>query len=128
MQKTVLIIEDNPGHVRLAKEVLEGAGYRVLMATNGIDGMRKAAEDNPDLVILDLMLPGLDGFEVCHRLRSDPRNAFLPIVVLSAKAQQSDKDMAAHVGADMYLTKPADPLEILDRVQTLLEDVIGADG
>lgn len=124
MSKTVLIIEDNPGHVRLARAVLEGAGYRVALATNGVEGMKKAQDENPDLIILDLMLPGLDGFEICHRLRTDPKHAFLPIIVMSAKAQQSDKDMARHVGADLYLTKPVDPLEMLDRVQTLLEDVV----
>ena len=77
-------------------------------------------DEKPDLIILDVMLPGIDGFEICHRLRSEPRTAPLPILMLSAKAQEIDKDTGVKVGADDYLAKPADPSEIVSRVESLL--------
>ena len=76
--------------------------------------------ESPDLVILDVMLPGMDGFEICHRLRSEPTTAHLPILMFSAKAQEIDKDTGIKVGADDYLTKPAAPAEIVSRVEKLL--------
>jgi DNA-binding response OmpR family regulator len=90
------------------------------MASNGLEGVRKARTESPDLVILDVMLPGMDGFEICHRLRSEPATAKLPILMFSAKAQEIDRDTGIKVGADDYLTKPAAPAEIVSRVAKLL--------
>lgn len=120
MARKILIIEDDPGAARLAEYALDREGYQVVIAANGVDGMRKAQEEQPDLLILDIMLPGLDGFEICHRLRAESGSDHLPILMISAKAQESDKAAALKVGADEYLVKPADPAEVVDRVGNLL--------
>ncbi len=120
MNKKILVIEDDPGSLRLMRYTLEHEGYQVLTATNGLEGLRKARKEEPDLIVLDIMLPGMDGFEVCHRLRAEPQTARLPILMLSAKAQEIDKATGLKVGADDYLTKPADPSEVVSRVETLL--------
>jgi len=120
MNKKILVIEDNPSALRLIGYTLEQEGYQVIAATNGLEGMRRAQGEEPDLIILDIMLPGIDGFEICHRLRAEPGTAQLPVLMLSAKIQETDKATGLKVGADDYLTKPADPSEIISRVQTLL--------
>jgi two-component system alkaline phosphatase synthesis response regulator PhoP len=120
MDKKILVIEDDPATLRLIDYSLRHGGYQVLTASNGLEGMRKVQYEKPDLVILDVMLPGIDGFEICHRLRSEPRMAQLPILMLSAKAQEIDKATGVKVGADDYLAKPADPSEIVSRVESLL--------
>ena len=95
-------------------------GSHVITASNGLEGIRKARSESPDLVILDVMLPGMDGFEICQRLKSEPLTAQLPILMFSAKAQEIDKDTGIIVGADDYLTKPSAPAEIVRRVEKLL--------
>ena len=120
MSKKILIIEDDRSTARLAEYTLQQAGYEVTVATDGFEGLRIALGEHPVLIILDIMLPGLDGYEVCHRLRQRPETASLPILMISAKARQDDKDMGIKMGADDYLTKPVDPSEILSRVETLL--------
>jgi two-component system alkaline phosphatase synthesis response regulator PhoP len=120
MDKKILVIEDDPATSRLVDYALRHEGYQVLTAPNGLTGIRKVREEKPDLLILDVMLPGMDGFEICHRLRSDPATASLPILMLSAKAQEIDRNTGAKVGADEYLAKPADPSEIVSRVASLL--------
>ena len=99
---------------------LRHEGYDVIQSSNGLEGIRKAHNEGPDLIILDVMLPGMDGFEICHRLRAEPDTAKLPILMFSAKAQEIDKDTGLKVGADDYLPKPAAPAEIISRVEALL--------
>lgn len=120
MAKRILIVEDNPSVNRLVCYTLEREGYQVLSASNGVEGLRIAREEKPDLLVLDVMLPGLDGFEVCHRLRADPQTAWLPILMFSAKAHAADISTGLRLGANDYLTKPADPSEIVKRVANLL--------
>jgi DNA-binding response OmpR family regulator len=120
MNKKILVVEDDPGALRLVQYTLQHEGYEVLIATNGLVGLKKAQSEEPDLIILDVMLPGMDGFEICHRLRGEPQTAGLPILMLSAKAQEADKTTGLKVGADDYLPKPADPAEIILRVRSLL--------
>lgn len=120
MEKKILVIEDDPATSRLVDYSLRHEGYQVITASNGLEGVRKALSESPDLVILDVMLPGMDGFEICHRLRSETTTAHLPILMFSAKAQEIDKDTGIKVGADDYLTKPAAPAEIVSRVEKLL--------
>ncbi|OGO43807.1 MAG: hypothetical protein A2137_02685 [Chloroflexi bacterium RBG_16_58_8] len=121
MSKKILVIEDDPATSRLVDYSLRHEGYEVTLAANGLEGIRKAHVEAPDLVILDVMLPGMDGFEICHRLRSEPATARLPILMFSAKAQDIDKNTGLKVGADDYLAKPAAPAEIVSRVEKLLE-------
>lgn len=120
MEKKILVIEDDPATSRLVDYSLRHEGYQVITASNGLEGVRKALSESPDLVILDVMLPCMDGFEICHRLRSEPTTAHLPILMFSAKAQEIDKETGIKVGADDYLTKPAAPAEIVSRVEKLL--------
>jgi len=120
LSKKILVIEDDPGSLRLIEYTLEQEGYQVLTAPNGLEGLRKALKENPDLVVLDVMLPGIDGFEICHRLRVEPQTAQLPILMLSAKSQEVDKATGLKEGADYYLTKPVVPSEVINRVGILL--------
>lgn len=120
MQKKILIIEDDPATSRLVDYSLRHEGYEVFTASNGLEGIRKAHNEMPDLIILDVMLPGMDGFEICHQLRSEPDTNKLPILMFSAKAQEIDKNTGLKVGADDYLSKPAAPSEILSHVEALL--------
>ena len=120
MNEKILVIEDNPGSLRLMGYTLEKKGYQVITASDGLEGLRKARDEHPDLVILDVMLPGLDGYEVCHRLRQKPETAALPILMISAKVHQDDKDIGLRMGADDYLTKPAAPSAVVAKVETLL--------
>jgi len=126
MEKKILVIEDDPATSRLVDYSLRHEGYQVITSSNGLEGIRKAHSESPDLVILDVMLPGMDGFEICHRLRSEPATAGLPILMFSAKAQEIDKDTGIKVGADDYLTKPSAPAEIVSRVEKLLAKKKGA--
>lgn len=120
MNKRILVIEDDVNALRLLEYTLEQEGYQVFTATNGLEGLKKAQDEHPDLIILDIMLPGLDGYEICHRLRQKPENVTLPILMLSAKARQDDRNIGLRMGADDYLTKPADPSVIVTKVETLL--------
>ena len=120
MAKKILIIEDDPATQRLVDYSLKQEGYQIITASNGLEGIRKALKESPDLIILDVMLPGMDGFEICYRLRSEPATANLPILMFSAKAQEIDKDTGIKVGADDYLTKPSAPSDIVNHVEKLL--------
>lgn len=118
--KKVLIIEDDPSFLRAVSHILEKEGYDVTVASNGMTGLRMAKEDKPDLLILDVMLPGIDGFEICNRLRNEPETVKLPIIMLSAKGQETDKTTGLKVGANNYLTKPVDRTVLLEKVTALL--------
>jgi DNA-binding response OmpR family regulator len=120
MVKKILVIEDDPGTSRLVEYSLRHEGYEVIKAFNGLEGIRKATNEAPDLLILDVMLPGMDGFEICHRLREQESTSKLLILMFSAKAQEIDKNTGLKVGADDYLPKPAAPAEIVSRVGKLL--------
>jgi DNA-binding response OmpR family regulator len=118
--KKILVIEDDPSFLRYLDFVFDKEGYEIITASNGLEGLRKARQENPDLVVLDVMLPGLDGFEICHRLRSEAPTAKLPILMLSAKGQDADKTTAARVGANIFLSKPVDRAVLLSTVTDLL--------
>jgi two-component system, OmpR family, alkaline phosphatase synthesis response regulator PhoP len=120
MESKVLIIEDDPATTRLVDYSLRHHGYQVITAANGLEGIRKAKSEAPDLVILDVMLPGMDGFEICHRLRTEPATSKIKILMFSAKTQDADRETGMKMGADDYLTKPAAPAEIVARVEKLL--------
>jgi DNA-binding response OmpR family regulator len=102
------------------QHILEREGYEVITASNGLTGLRKAKDESPSLMILDVMLPGLDGFEVCHRLREDAATAKIPIIMHSAKGQDSDKTSALNVGANEFYPKPVDRAFLLERIKALL--------
>ena len=121
MQKpTLLVVEDDPDIVELLRYNLEREGFRVLLAADGERGLADAQRLQPDLVVLDLMLPGLDGLEVCRRLRASEATRSTPVLMLTAKGEESDVVIGLEMGADDYLTKPFSPRECLARVRALL--------
>ena len=122
MQGTVLIVEDDPHTVRLVRLYLNRDGYKVLEASNGLEGLRHAREARPDLVVLDLMLPGMDGIEVCRTLR---RESDVPVIMLTARVEEEDRLAGLEAGADDYVTKPFSPRELAARVRAVLRRTAG---
>jgi CheY-like chemotaxis protein len=96
-------------------------GYDVITAGDGVEGLERARAERPDIIICDIMMPRMDGLEVTRTLKGDPETASIPIVLLSAKAQQADVNAGEATGANAYVTKPFDPLDLLERVAALLE-------
>lgn len=119
-QHVVLVVEDEPDVLELICFNLTGAGFYTVRASNGADGLEKAMSNLPDLIVLDLMLPELDGLEVCKTLRRNPTTADLPILMLTAKAEPADRVQGLELGADDYLTKPFSPHEMVLRTRSLL--------
>ncbi len=120
LQKKVLIVEDEQDILQLVKLYLEKEGFRTTTAVNGAEALKKVKEDKPDFIVLDLMLPELDGLEVCKRLRSVPETAMLPIIMLTAKAEESDTIIGLELGADDYVAKPFSPKALVARIKALL--------
>ncbi|WP_170007898.1 response regulator transcription factor [Bacillus fonticola] len=118
MKKRILVVDDEPSIVTLLTYNLEQAGFEVLSASNGEEGRDLAIEECPDAMILDLMLPKLDGMEVCKELRQ--AKVFIPILMLTAKDDEFDKVLGLELGADDYLTKPFSPREVIARVKAIL--------
>ncbi len=116
----ILIVDDEQDIVDLVGYNLEKAGYKTLRAYDGEAGLKKALGESPDLVVLDVMLPGLDGWEVCKRIRSNEKTARLPVMMLTAKGDETEKILGLELGADDYLTKPFSPKELVARVRALL--------
>lgn len=121
MAHKVLIAEDEPSIVLSLEFLLRGAGYEVAVAANGADAMALAGKDLPDLVVLDVMLPSVDGFEVCRRLRADPATRRARILMLTARGRASEVEKGLAAGADAYLTKPFSTRELLKTVAGLLD-------
>lgn len=119
-REKILVVEDEADLREVLQYNLTREGYRVLLAENGADGLRKARKEVPDLLLLDLMLPDLDGLEICRRLKKDPVTASLPIIIVTAKGEESDVVLGLGVGADDYVSKPFSPRELLARVKAVL--------
>ena len=120
MKPKILIVDDEPDVVQLIEYNLKSAGYDVMTATDGQDALQQARGSSPDLIILDLMLPEVDGLDVCKILRRDAGTAGIPIVMLTAKASETDRVLGLELGADDYVTKPFSPRELVLRVKRLL--------
>ena len=116
----VLLVEDDPVILRLLEVNFELEGYEVLLAHDGAEGIEMARDQRPDLVISDIMMPNVSGIELVESLKGDESTAAIPIILLSAKAQSADVRAGMEAGADDYITKPFEPLELVDRVQALL--------
>lgn len=119
-KETILVIEDEKNIVELVKYNLEREGFRVLAATKGDSGLDQARKSQPALIILDLMLPEIDGLEICKILKQNYKTAFIPIIMLTAKGQEADKIVGLELGADDYMTKPFSPRELVARVKAVL--------
>jgi DNA-binding response OmpR family regulator len=116
----VLVVDDDPVILELLRLNFEMEGFEVVSACDGRAGFDRAVTEAPDLVISDIMMPNVDGLEMLQQLRAEPGTAELPVLLLSAKAQQNEVQRGLDLGADDYVTKPFDPLELLDRVNALL--------
>ena len=123
MNETILIIEDEPKITKLARDYLEQGGFRVLVAAQGDTGLAMARREHPDLIVLDLMLPGMDGLDVCRILR---RESDVPIIMLTARSEETDRLIGLELGADDYISKPFSPRELVARVRALLRRAKGA--
>ena len=121
MTRTILVVEDTREFQLLIRSILEGAGYEVVIAGTGTEGLAEARRLKPDLVLLDIQLPGMDGYDVCGAIRADPEIGRLPIIVVSVQSQVSEIIRAMKRGADDYVAKPYDPRQVLTRVAGLLD-------
>src|SRR5688572_4374337 len=121
MAERILIVDDDVDTLRLVGIMLQRQGYQIIAASNGTQGLEKALEEKPDLILLDVMMPDMDGYEVTRRLRKNPDTSSTPILMFTAKTQLDDKVTGFEVGADDYLTKPTHPTELQSHVKALLE-------
>ena len=121
MKAKILVVDDEPEAVELVEFNLKQAGFEVLSAADGAEALKKARSALPSLIVLDLMIPEVDGLEVCRMLRRDPATSDIPIVMLTAKAAEIDRVVGLELGADDYLTKPFSPRELVLRVKKLLQ-------
>jgi two-component system alkaline phosphatase synthesis response regulator PhoP len=129
MPKTVLVIDDEPKIAEICRDYLTAAGFGVLAANSGPQGLALARKEMPDLVVLDLMLPGMDGLDVCRELRRESGAlGRTPIIMLTARVEESDKLVGLELGADDYLTKPFSPRELVARARAVLRRAEGASG
>ena len=120
MRETILVVEDEDDILDVIQYNLKREGFDVLAARTGTDGLRRVRDDDPDLVLLDLMLPGINGLDVCRRIKEDPLTKATPIVIVSARGEESDVVLGLGLGADDYIAKPFSPRELTARVRAVL--------
>ena len=120
MAKRILIVDDEVQLVELVKMRLEAAGYETVSAYDGQEGFDKAKKEKPDLIILDLMLPKMDGYKVCGLLKNDARYSKIPIIMFTARVQEEDVRLGKDLGAEEYVTKPFDPKILLSKIKELI--------
>jgi CheY-like chemotaxis protein len=120
--KTVMVVDDNPDIVTIVKTILEGKGYGVQSAYSGAEVFNLLAEQKPDLIVLDIMMPQMDGLEVLTRLKGEPSTATIPVILLTAKVQYEDVLGGYKMGADYYITKPFTSTQLLNGINLLLGD------
>jgi two-component system phosphate regulon response regulator PhoB len=125
MAKTILIVDDEQDVLDLLAYNLQKAGYRTIAARDGVVALQKARAELPSLIVLDLMLPELEGTEVCRQLKADAKTAHIPVIMLTAKAEEVDRVVGLELGADDYVTKPFSPRELVLRVRKILDRVRG---
>ena len=119
-KERVLIIEDEPNIIELVAYNLEKEGWLVSKAQTGEEGWDKIQAEHPDIILLDLMLPGIDGMEICRRTRQNKLTRDIPIIILTAKAEEADRVLGLETGADDYVTKPFSPRELIARIRAVL--------
>jgi DNA-binding response OmpR family regulator len=121
MAYRILVVDDEPTLVRLMEFILAKQGHAMLVATNGEEGLSKARAEKPDLILLDIMMPRIDGYEVARRIRADAEISETPIIMLSAKAQEDDVKKGLEVGVNEYITKPFSPEHLVNVVNDYLD-------
>ena len=128
MAKKILAVDDEKHILRLVQINLEKAGYEVVTGTNGREAVEKVRSEKPELVVMDVMMPEMDGFEALKVLKGDPETAAIPVIMLTAKAQDADVFHGWQSGADLYLTKPFNPMELLTFVKRIFDAKDEAEG
>lgn len=118
--KKVLVVDDEPYILRSLRMILEMEGYQVETATDGLEALKKVSENKPHLILLDIMMPHMDGYEVAKRIKEDPMTSDISILVLTAKGLEKDKMRSISLGVDEHLTKPFSPTKLLERVKEIL--------
>ena len=121
-KKRILLVDDEPKMLNMVKRRLEANGYEVVTASDGQEGFDKAKAETPDLMILDLMLPKIDGYKICGLLKNDARYSKIPVIMFTARAQEADKKLGEEMGANAYITKPFEPDALLSKIVELLGD------
>ena len=121
MAKRILVVDDETELVDMITLRLQAHDYKIIQAHDGQEGLEKAKKDKPDLIILDVMMPKMDGYKVCGFLKRDARYAKIPIIMLTARAQQEDMSLGEELGADAYITKPFDPELLLGKIKELIK-------
>ena len=119
-QSTVLIVDDNPQNVELLQAFLESLPVKIATAVDGLDALRKVEEHNPDLILLDIMMPRMSGFQVCRKLKSDDKTRDIQILMVTALNELGDIEQASECGTDDFVSKPVNKFELLTRVKSLL--------
>jgi two-component system alkaline phosphatase synthesis response regulator PhoP len=122
MPKKILVVDDEVDLVETLRFSLETEGHTVLVSYNGEDALNQARKENPNLILLDVMLPKLDGYKVCRLLKFDERYKHIPVLMLTAKTQEKDKIIGMDTGADEYITKPFDIGELMEKIKVYLEN------
>jgi DNA-binding response OmpR family regulator len=120
-RKRILVVDDEIYIVHILEFSLTMEGYNILTAFDGEEALRVIEQERPDLVVLDIMMPKLDGYEVCRRLRKEERFSGLPVILLSAKGRSIDREVGLQAGADDYITKPFSPRKLIEKIRELLE-------
>ncbi len=118
--KKILVVDDKREVVELVTATLEGEGYQIISAFDGREALEKIGKEKPDLVLLDIIMPKMDGFEVLAKAKKDPQTKDIPIVMLTAKGQQSDEDKGRRLGAEDYIIKPFSPSHLLHKIEEVL--------
>ena len=120
MKKKILLVDDEPLLLEMVVMRLEANDYEVVCAVDGQEALDKVHREKPDLIILDIMLPKIDGYKVCRMLKFDEAYKSIPIIIVTARSQQKDEDMGKEMGADAYIAKPFEPEILLDKIRELL--------
>jgi DNA-binding response OmpR family regulator len=124
-RKRILVADDEVYIVHILEFSLNMEGYDVISATSGEEALHRIERERPDLIVLDVMMPGLNGYEVCRRLRADERTREIPIIFLTAKDTLADRDFGLGLGANAYITKPFGPRKLIEAIDNLLDDAPG---
>ncbi|NJR67499.1 MAG: response regulator [Synechococcales cyanobacterium CRU_2_2] len=117
---TVLVVEDSPAQREMITDLLRGSGLDVSVATDGVEALERIESQQPDIVILDIVMPRMNGYELCRRLKNDPKTQTLPVVMCSSKGEEFDRYWGLKQGADAYVAKPFQPTELVGTVKQLL--------
>ena len=122
MAKKILLVDDDPVILRLLASRLKNSGYGVVSASDGESGLKKAIAKKPDLVLLDIIMPGLNGFEVCKRLKENDKTKDIPVIMLTALAGENDLSKSLEEGADCFITKPFRAVDLLHEIKTIMQN------